>query len=426
MQRLNRFSSAHMRHLMGLLLTGVLLLAACGPEGSSSGLTVAQPSTETPTVAPAPVTDQEMATAVDGITAVAVELYRTLAGQDTGNVVISPYSVAEGLALPWLGSVGDTQIEMAEVLGYDLPPEVQHRALAMLRRTLTDRDSDQLDLAVANRVYTDDDLQLRDQFLADLSRYYGAGAGVVDYDGDADGAREEINRWVAEQTNDRIDELFPAGSIDELTRLVLANALYLDADWRLPFNVDNTRSARFTPADGPPVQVPMMHFNESIPSAVGDGWAAVELPYADEQLSMVAILPDDLDAFEAALTPALLDEIRHAPAEGGIHLAFPRAEIRFHASLIDPLRQMGMTTALSDQADFSAMTGTSGLTVQSIEHEVYLRIDEAGTEAAAATGTAMAGSHGPTIEFTRPYLILIHDRPTDTILFLGRINDPTG
>lgn len=426
------------RNVLGLLVVVCLVssAAACATPTSSptAGRTATAaddpaslPVEDPPSAALDPVDDAELAVAVDGITALAVDLYRTLAATEDGNVVIGPTSIAEGLALPYLGAAGDTAEAMAATLHYDLPEETQHRALATLRQALLARGSDELDLRVANRLYADGGLALRDDYLAAVSRWYGAGVESVDFAGDPEGARMQVNGWVAEQTADMIGELFPAGTIDATTRLALVNAVYLDAAWHFPFNPDNTIDGAFTLADGSQVTVPMMHFNEYLPSAgAPDGaWQAVQLPYAGEELSMVAIVPEDFAAFEAELTPELLDEIRDAPTDGGIHLVFPRTTVRFHTSLIEPLGDMGMGAALADTADFSGITGGPDLTIQSIEHEVVMAIDEEGTEAAAATGTAMQESHGPTVEFTRPYLVVVQDDVTGAILFLGRVVDPT-
>ncbi|MGI9019018.1 MAG: serpin family protein [Euzebya sp.] len=419
-----------------LALVGIicaLLVAACAEPGAGGGTaTSGRPAEATsqpsePVVAVDPVDGDEIAVVVDGMTELAVELYTTLTATQDGNVLLSPYSITDGLALPYLGAAGPTAQAMADTLGFTLAGDTQHRALATLRGLLADRQSDQLTLRVANRLYADIGLPLADAYLADVSRYYGAGVGTVDY-ADPEAARAAINGWVAEQTADRIEELFPAGTIDATTRLALVNAIYLDAAWHFPFNPDNTSDGPFTTASGEVVTVPMMHFNESLPSAADPegAWVAVQLPYAGEELRMVAILPQDLATFEAGLTPELLDEIRTAPTDGGIHLAFPRAELRFHTSLIEPLRTLGMGPALVADADFSGITGSPGLIIQAIEHEVFMAIDEEGTEAAAATGTAMADSHGPTIEFNRPYLVVIQDDATGAILFFGRVTDPTG
>jgi serpin B len=169
-----------------------------------------------------------------------------------------------------------------------------------------------------------------------------------------------------------------------------------------------------------------MHYDEYLPSAVNSEWSAVELPYEGGGLSMVVIVPRDLAAFEAGLDAARLDEVVGRIEEGGIHLTMPRFSFSSQASLVDPLRAMGVTAAFDPgQADFGRMVDDGGLFVSAVQHEAFVEVDEAGTEAAAATGVVMEGSHGPTIELTRPFLFVIRDGATGAVLFVGRVTDPT-
>jgi serpin B len=232
------------------------------------------------------------------------------------------------------------------------------------------------------------------------------------------------HQWTAEQTADRINELFPAGTIDPTTVLALVSATYLDAPWHFPFNRELTSPERFGRLDGTTASVPTMHFNEYLPSGLGEGWQAVRLPYRGRQLSMIVIVPDDLRAFEAQLDSEVLDSVRNTITDGGIHLSLPRFSLSYHASLIPSLRTLGVESAFGDEADFSGITGAPGLSISAIEHETFVEIDEEGTEAAAATGTAMAGSHGPTVAVDRPFLFVVQHDKTGAVLFAGRIADP--
>jgi serpin B len=166
----------------------------------------------------------------------------------------------------------------------------------------------------------------------------------------------------------------------------------------------------------------MMHYNEFLPSAHGTGWEAVELPYRGDEVSMIAVVPEEFAAFEASLTPARVSEIVGAIRDGGIHLSFPRFTFSFHSSLIDSFTELGAPSLFHEDADLSGIG--SELRVAAIEHEAYIQVDEEGTKAAAATGVAIADSHGPTISFTQPFFFFIVDRPTRSLLFLGRVLDP--
>lgn len=410
-----------MKRVLVLLLAPAVVLAACGDDGEPVA-TADDPLAGIEVEEPPPASEADVATAVDGMNALGLDLLGEM--PDEGNVLLGPWSITEGLALPYLGARGATATEMADVLHYDLEGDAQHAALRTLREELLSRENDELVIAAANRVFGDDDLTLTDAYLADLSRYYEAPLGIVDF-AEPEAARAEINEWVSGQTNDRIPELFPADAIDPSTRLALVNATYLDASWFFPFNPENTADEPFTLLDGTTVTVPTMHFNEYLPSGGGDGWQVVQIPYTGDELSMLVIVPDDIAAFENHLDLAQVEEIRDSIEDGGIHLGLPSFELDFHTSLIEPLQELGLAAPFDGTADFSGIT-EEALFIDAIEHETFVKVNEEGTEAAAATGSAMAASHGPTVDVNRPFLFLIQDDATGAVLFIGRVTDPRG
>jgi serpin B len=229
---------------------------------------------------------------------------------------------------------------------------------------------------------------------------------------------------VAEVTEDKIPTLFPAGTIDGNTVMLLTNAMYMDAPWKYQFDPRSTAPRPFTLIDETSVQVPTMHYDEFLPSAAGDDWQAVELPYVGDEVSMVVVVPGDLQAFEAELTPERLDAILGSLRDGGIHLSLPRFTFRYPAPLEAALRELGLGT-LFDAPDLSGM-GIGDVAVSAVQHEVFIEVDEEGTRAAAATGVAVATSHGPTVTVDRPFLFFVVDQPTRSVLFLGRVLDPRG
>jgi serpin B len=274
-------------------------------------------------------------------------------------------------------------------------------------------------------VWTLPGLALRDEYLDVLTGAYGSPLAEVDFGSAPEPARQLINGWIAGETDDLVPELFPDGSFDSNTRMVLVNAVAMDAPWEFPFDPASTRPGPFTRADGTTVDVATMHYDEYLPSLWTENLQAVELPYGGGALSMVVIAPTDLAAFEDELTTeslaAVIDQIR----DGGIHLSMPKWAARTHVQMNDTLSSLGMPTAFSGDADFSGMVDGGGLYLAQVEHEAVIEVDEQGTRAAAATGGEMAASHGPTIEINRPYLYVIRDRGAGTILFIGRVTDPT-
>lgn len=413
------------------MVVATLTLAACGPSASAPPRGSAPPPAEpgaievlgtgVERVTPAAAGDVSALTAAQ--TAFALDLYDAVREQVDGDLVVGPMSLHTVLAMVRAGARGETATEMDAVLhadGVDL-----HGAGNALDRAVQERNgATGVDLTSANRVWLQRGMALTDEYIATIAGNYDAGLAATDFIADPEAARTAVNGWVAERTRDKITDLFPRGSIDTRTRLVLANAVHLDAAWKFPFDPARTDDQPFTLPDGTEVDVPTMHYDQDLPTAIGPGWAAVELPYDGEQLSMTIIVPQDLAAFEQRLDAGLLDGILGQVTDGGIHLSLPRFRARTHLGLSDTLVGMGMPTAFGPGADLSGMTGQSGLWLHAVEHEAVVEVDEEGTEAAAASGASIAGSHGPTVTVDRPFLFLVRDEPTGALLFLGRVTDP--
>ena len=366
--------------------------------------------------------------AVESINEFAIDLYRAVVAEQAGNTIVSPYSATFALGMVYAGARGQTAAEMAQVLHADgVEPADWHEGINAYDLTLDARTAGSAtEWNSANKVWTLPGLALRDEYLDVLTGAYGSPLAEVDFGGDAESARQLINGWIADETGDLVAELFPEGSFDPSTAMVLVNAVAMDAPWEFPFDPASTRPGQFTRQDGTTIDVVMMHYDEYLPSLWTENLQAVELPYGGGALSMVVIAPTDLTAFEAGLTTdslaAVIDQIR----DGGIHLSLPKWSARTHVQMNDTLSSLGMPTAFEPgAADFSGMVDDGGLSLAQVEHEAVIEVDEHGTRAAAATGGVMAASHGPTIEINRPYLYVIRDRGAGTILFIGRVTDPT-
>lgn len=363
--------------------------------------------------------------AVAGMNEFATDLYTAVTLGEPGNVVVSPYSVTFTLSMIYAGARGDTATEMAAVLhAGDLDgwqEGINAYDLTLDARTVGSPTT----WTAGNKVWTQPGLPLRNDYLDVLTGVYGSPLAEADFAADADGERRAINTWVEENTSDLIPELFPEGSLDPATVMVLVNAVALDAPWEFPFDPADTRTEPFTRADGSAVDVAMMHYNEFLPSAVTLDYQAVELPYGGGALSMVVVMPNDLAEFEANLTTESLNDVITSIVDGGIHLSLPKWSARTHLTLDDTLTELGMPTAFSGSADFSGMLEGGGIWLDRVEHEAFIDVDEEGTRAAAATGGAMLGSHGPTVTIDKPFLYVIRDRGAGTMLFIGRVTDPT-
>jgi serpin B len=372
------------------------------------------------------------------------DLYSVLAKDAAGgNLVVSPSSIVTALAMTYAGAVGPTADEMARVLHFELTGDDLHQAFNALDSLLESRswqgkDADGREQGVlvktANSLWAQRDLAFEGAFLDGLAANYGAGVRLVDYKNAAEAARKVINDWVAGQTEEKITDLIPQGVLDALTRLVLVNAVYLDATWALPFDKNLTTDGQFRTLNGTVVTTPMMSHSAGFGYAKGNGWQAVELPYVRNELAMLVIVPDE-DRFvevESSLTSGLIAQAAQAlTTEAEVQLTMPTFEFRTQAGLRDALRALGMRKAFDSQAaDFSGMTRQEALYISDVIHEAYIAVDEEGTEAAAATAViakAEAGWVGRTVQMTidRPFLFALRDRDTGAVLFLGRVTDPT-
>jgi serpin B len=416
-----------------------LTAAACGGnsgEAATGGLVASDLERAAPTASAA-----DVAAVAAGNNAFAAAAYALLAAQG-GNLVYSPASIRLALAMTYAGAKGETAEEMAAVLRFDLEGEALHAAFNALDQelaarnrvepTLEDGVERKVQLSIANALWGQEGFTFRPEFLDMLAANYGAGMRIVDYVEATEAARRAINDWVAEETNDRITDLIPEGVLSEMTRLVLTNAVYLDATWSSIFAKDATFDAPFFLADGSEVTVPTMHQESFFPYAAGDGWQAVELPYVGEELAMVFLVPDSgrFAEVEGLVGAGLCDEAVAALENANVRLALPKFEFRFKSSVADLLKAMGMPTAFDpDAADFSGMSAEDRLFISDVIHEAFIKVDEEGTEAAAATAVIMDLTSAPSevidLAIDRPFLFSLYDRETGEILFLGRVLDPS-
>lgn len=354
-------------------------------------------------------------------------LWATVAYESSGNIAISPYSVAVALGMTLAGARGQTRTEMEDVLGGGV-------GLGEIARLLDEQDGAQESagevLDAANAIFAQAGLAWRQEFLDVLDSEFGAEPHMVDY-ADAEAARSTINGWTSARTRERIPEIVPAGVLTAESRLVLVNALYFKGAWEEPFWEHSTADAEFHLADGTTIPVPTMRLALHAATGAGDSWRALRLPYVGGRTAMTILLPEPgrLPDVEALVAAGMWDALLDVPEGGRMDVSLPRFTFRTGAALGEHLSALGMPTAFSDAADFSAMTEAEQLKISEVLHEVFIAVDEAGTEAAAATAVLMqraAGIPAPPEPFVvdRPFLFVIHDVEHGTPLFVGRVADP--
>jgi serpin B len=378
----------------------------------------------------------DQALLVEGNTAFAFSLYQRLEGED-GNLFYSPYSISLALAMTYAGARGETAEQMADTLRFMLEQDRLHPAFNWLDAELATRgegaqgkDGEGFRLNIVNAIWGQKGYGFLPAFLDVLAENYGAGLRTLDFINEAERSCLAINDWVSDQTEGRIKDLIPKGAIDEWTRLVLTNAIYFNAAWKYFFEKRMTANGPFHLLDGRQVAVPMMKQTESFGYTEGEGCQAIELPYDGDELSMLVLLPaqGNLEAFEAGLQAQQVSDVITDLTTTRVALTMPKFEFESEFSLNDALSSMGMPDAFSGGADFSGMTGNQELFISDVIHKAFVAVDDAGTEAAAATGVVMPTSMPaePKVEVTldHPFIFLIRDIETGTILFVGRVTNP--
>jgi serpin B len=412
----------------------VILLAACEFAAADTGA-VAKSDLPRDSAPAIPADDAQAL--LDGNSAFAFDFYRQVHGED-GNLIYSPYSISLASAMLYGGAGGETASQIAGSLHFTLPPDQFHPAMNALSLDLAQRPDQSrkidrqnpMQLYIAHAVWGQRDYPFEKAYLDLLAVNYGAGVRLLDFAAAPDSARQQINDWVDRETKGKIKDVMPPGSVDPSTRMVLANAVYFKAAWQEAFVEKLTRDAPFTLLDGSQVQVPTMQTDGEIPLRVGsgDGYQAVALPYKGELAEMVIILPEQgrFESVESTLDAAKFAAILHELGPGHLTLYLPRFEFAVAYDLRPVLSAMGMPLAFDKiKADFSSITKSERLYVQQALHKAYVLVNEEGTEAAAATIFGVKPASLPQeLRIDRPFIFIIRDVPTGTILFVGRVLNP--
>ncbi len=387
----------------------------------------------------------------------AVDLHRQLAtGND--NLCVSPYSIDSALAMTFAGADGETRTEMAHVLHFASGASAVPASFASLQHSLEETSvktaelvkdakrfggpSEPITLTIANRLFAQKGYDFRQAFLSLVKQNYGAAFEPLDFVTNASGATQHINHWVADQTRDRIRDLIPANALNKMTRLVLANALYLKAPWADPFSEKATQPEPFHVHGGTPVDVPTMRKEAPFGFAKREGFIAASVPYVGNDLQFLVLLPDDvngLHALESKLTEDMLAKCAKLETREEVDLHLPKFKFEPPTiALAEKLQALGMKSAFDiprGSANFDGIAPRKPndyLYISNVFHKTFIAVDEKGTEAAAATAvvmmraTAMAGPKPKPIEVKvdRPFVYAIQHVPSGVCLFLGRVTDP--
>lgn len=399
--------------------------------------------------APTLTADEKKAIA-DGGFALTSDLLGQLKGDSSGNLAFSPFSIGVALSMTYVGAKGATADEMAKAMHWTLPKERVSKAFDWSTLELAKRADAALAMAtdaakgsgstvdpaafrlhVVNSIWADERMKFVPAFLDVMATDYGTGVTLANFSGAPDTERLAINQWVSDETQEKIKDLLPAGSIDANTATVLVNALHLKLPWLEKLDVE-PEAKPFTRADGSKVDATFASGTQAMGWFEDDAVQAVRIPLQGRNVSMIVALPKkDLKTFEAALDGAMLSKLVSS-ASSSVQLALPK--FRFETaslSLSTALKALGMKAAfIAGQADFSGMGSTGNpLYISDVFHKAMVGLDEKGVEAAAATAVVIKDLSAPSVEHTlradRPFFFAIVDEPTSTVLFAGHVADPT-
>ena len=374
-------------------------------------------------------------------TAFALNLYGQLA-TSPGNLFFSPYSISTCLAMTYAGASGDTEAQMSDVLGFETNQQQFASLYGQLQAELeSDQQTNAIELNIADALWTQEGFPFLSSFLETATNQYQANINQINFSTEAGLAIQEINDWVAQETQNKIQNILAPGSINGSTRLVLANAIYFLGAWTASFEVTNTSIQPFYLSSSNAVAAPLMY--QPPPSSYGGrlnginymsagNFQAVEMPYGSNQLSMVILLPNQVDGLgqlEQELSPAFLSGVLAGMSPGNIAVYLPRFTLESSFELSDTLADMGMTDAFeSGIADFSGIDGANDLSISAVFHKAWVQVNEAGTEAAAATVVIVPATIAPpppaVFRADHPFFFFIRDTQSGSILFLGRLANP--
>lgn len=362
----------------------------------------------------------------------ALDLYSELSASD-GNVFFSPYSISVALAMTYEGARGKTADEMRSVFHFPTDSNLRKPAFAAIYNQLNKPNSE-YELSVANALWAQKDYKFLKSYLTTIKQFYDGNATNLDFINSTDESREIINEWVEDRTNNNIKELIPEGLLNELTRLVLTNAIYFRGTWAKQFEKEQTHDEDFQMGVNNKIKVPMMRQTDEeskFKYAESSDAQILEMPYEGNKLSMLVILPkgDNLQAVENSLSLDKINKWRNKLIKQRIAVYIPKFTFDSKYFMKKTFVKMGMPVAFSSDADLSGMDGARGLFIGQVIHQSYIDVSEEGTEATAATGVIILKSARPPQEITifradHPFIFLIQDKKSGNILFIGRVVSP--
>jgi len=379
-------------------------------------------------------TDNDLKVVSQSINKFSFDLYKKLKDKNKEkdenkeeNLFYSPASISIALAMTYAGARGNTEKQMANVLNFTLPQDRLHPAYSKLIENL--KSNKDYELNIANALWLQKDYKYLQEFLNIMEKYYKGGFNEVDYTTNPEGARIKINDWVSRETKEKIKDILNPGDISSLTRLVLTNAIYFKGKWQTEFNKNLTNDEDFYLINGQKTKVKMMYQKNTFNYYENDDLQLLEIPYKGNKISMVIILPKvgKFKTVENIMDEKKLQEWLKNATETEVKAYIPRFKFTQRFDLSKNLSDMGMEDAFSAAADFSGINGKKDLYISEVIHKAFVEVNEEGTEAAAATAVVLdikALIEELVFKADHPFIFLIRDKETGSILFMGRVMDP--
>lgn len=357
----------------------------------------------------------------------AIRLYSEMARETKGNIFFSPYSIASAMNIVGEGARGTTETELKQVLPFG---QASRDELKALYQSINDVSS----ISLANALWLYEKYSLSQDYERVVKDIYFSELRGVDFKSNPEGCREIVNKWVLEKTKDKIKDLIPQDGVDELTRLIIANAIHFKDSWKTEFDPTETRQETFFLPNGTCLTPLMKAKKLRTGFCRSERYQMLSLPYRDESTDMVIVLPESEDirpAVEASLVDIVENKNFSNPTSEQVDVWIPKFKIETDYSLVPTMKNLGITKVFTDRSNLSRITQDDPyLKVGGIFHKAFVDVNEEGTEAAAATAVVVTRclsiTMTPAFRVDHPFIFFIRHRASGTILFMGRITNPLG
>jgi len=360
----------------------------------------------------------------------ALDFFKQASLDEKGNIFFSPFSLSTAMGMTYAGAKGVSQDQIAKVFHFAPNSEKFHKQQGNILKRLNAK-TDSVQLNIVNSLWAEKTYPFKGSYSTLMKKAYSAKVRPMDFINKPEESRLTINRDIYKSTNEKIKDLLPLGSLNNLTRLVLTNAIYFKGEWKIKFQKERTSEANFHITPQNVIKCKMMGVKSEFNYYEGSKFQALELPYAGGNFSMVIILPaanQPLDELSNSLSNTSFDDIFKGFNNEEVIVSIPKFKLSKGYQLKEILSNMGMPQPFTDDADFTRMTSLSNLKISDVYHKAFIEVNEQGTEAAAATAVVIAMKsigHDTFFIANRPFLFLIREKSANTILFMGRIVDPT-